>query len=106
MHEQIAGLEAMHVVDRELIAHLEAEEALGRDKIANLEFALRSARRIGAATGILMTRLNVSDDHAFDMLRAASQHRQVKLRDLAEEVIHTGELTMTPGVKASHQPFG
>ena len=70
------------------------EYALNRaeDKAANLERALASNRQIGAAMGILMTRLKLTDEQAFDMLRTASQNRHRKLRDIAEEVTITGEL--------------
>jgi DNA-binding response OmpR family regulator len=71
------------------------EYALNRaeEKAANLERALASNRQIGAAMGILMARHRLTDDQAFDMLRKASQHRHVKLRDVAEEVTMTGEIS-------------
>ncbi len=62
------------------------------DKAANLERALASNRQIGAAMGILMARLHLTDQQAFDLLRKASQNRHRKLRDIAEEVMMTGEL--------------
>ncbi|HEX8080256.1 MAG TPA: ATP-binding protein [Jatrophihabitans sp.] len=70
------------------------EYALNRaeDKVANLERALASNRQIGAAMGILMTRLKLTDEQAFDLLRKTSQNRHRKLRDIAEEVTITGEL--------------
>jgi AmiR/NasT family two-component response regulator len=70
------------------------EYALNRaeDKAANLERALSSNRQIGAAMGILMARLKLTDEQAFDLLRKASQNRHRKLRDIAEEVMMTGEL--------------
>lgn len=43
---------------------------------------------IGMAKGIVMARQKVSDDEAFDILRRASQRMNVKLRELAERVIH------------------
>jgi AmiR/NasT family two-component response regulator len=57
-----------------------------------LQAALESNRRIGIAVGILMTRLRITDDAAFELLRRASNDRNVKLRLVAEEVIYTGEL--------------
>jgi AmiR/NasT family two-component response regulator len=42
--------------------------------------------------GILMERLKVTEDQAFDVLRAASQRNHIKLRDVAERLILTGEL--------------
>ena len=65
------------------------------------EQALLSARRIGAAIGILMSQFKITDEQAFELLRYASQHRNRKLRDIAENVVLTGtiELTATPGVR-------
>ena len=62
------------------------------NKAANLERALASNRQIGAAMGILMARLHLTDAQAFDLLRKTSQNRHRKLRDIADEVMMTGEL--------------
>jgi PAS domain S-box-containing protein len=74
------------------------EYALSRaeDKAANLERALSSNRHIGAAMGILMASLKLTDEQAFDLLRKTSQNRHRKLRDIAEEVILTGEIPSGP----------
>jgi DNA-binding response OmpR family regulator len=73
------------------------EYALSRaeDKAANLERALASNRHIGAAMGVLMASLKLTDEQAFDLLRKTSQNRHRKLRDIAEEVILTGEIPST-----------
>jgi hypothetical protein len=63
-----------------------------RYRADHLEQALVSSRRIGAAMGVLMSRLRLTDDQAFDALRTASQHSHRKLRDVAEDVLLTGEL--------------
>jgi hypothetical protein len=65
-----------------------------RQTIAGLEFAVRSNREIGVAIGILMTQLKVTGDAAFDLLRIASQHSHRKLREVAQEVIETGTLSL------------
>jgi len=78
--------------DRLLIEHLEAEGLADRNAIANLEIALITARRVGAAMGILMARRQLTDVQAFDALRETSQGTHTKLRDIAERVIETGEL--------------
>lgn len=62
------------------------------DQAANLQVALLTSRQIGAAIGILMAVHRVTEDAAFGMLRRASQGRHHKLRDVAEDVIHTGWL--------------
>jgi AmiR/NasT family two-component response regulator len=61
-------------------------------RIENLETALRTSRQIGIAMGILMCRNGCTEDDAFAALRKASQRRQRKLRDIAEEVALTGHL--------------
>lgn len=57
-----------------------------------LERGLASARAIGAATGIVMARSGRTYDDAFALLLTVSQHRNVKVRDLAEQVMLTGEV--------------
>lgn len=69
-----------------------ADLAAALSKAANLEIALQTSRQIGVAIGILMARQGLTEDHAFEALRTASQHRQVKLRDVAAEVALTGTL--------------
>jgi GAF domain-containing protein len=64
-------------------------------KVENLEIALESSRQIGAAMGILMARRLVTKDQAFELLKTASQHLHRKLRDIALEVIETGEVPST-----------
>ena len=91
-HVTIRGLEEQAVADRAVIAHLEAEGMLDRERIANLEVALTTARRIGAAMGILMSRRRLTDVQAFELLREASHVRQRKLRELAEDVLLAGDL--------------
>lgn len=56
-----------------------------------LESALRTREIIGEALGILMERERISSDQAFDILRRASQHLNVKLREVAQNLVDTGE---------------
>jgi hypothetical protein len=63
-----------------------------QDKAANLETALESNREIGAAIGVLMAHHKITREVAFTLLRQASQHLHVKLRDVAAEVVDTGIL--------------
>jgi hypothetical protein len=58
----------------------------------SLERGLMSNRRIGMAIGVLLTVRHLTDQQAFEALRQESMRRNVKLRDLAEEVIYTGTL--------------
>jgi AmiR/NasT family two-component response regulator len=43
---------------------------------------------IGQAKGILMERRGYDPDTAFETLRDASQHLNVKLRDIAHTLVH------------------
>ncbi len=58
-----------------------------RDHVGELEEALASRDLIGQAKGILMAQVHCGPDEAFDMLRRASQQRNVKLRQVAAEII-------------------
>jgi hypothetical protein len=79
------ALFAAHVSS--VVALYEAEE-----QTANLRNALASSRQIGAAIGILMAHHRITQDAAFELLRATSQRLQRKLRDVAERVVETGAL--------------
>lgn len=61
-------------------------------QIAHLTVALRTSRHIGMAMGILMCRHGWTEDRAFAALRDASQRQHRKLRDVAQDVVLTGEL--------------
>ena len=75
-----------------VLADLRARVRTAETRAANLEFALVTNRRIGIAVGILMCRLRVTEDQAFAVLCKHSKDHNVKVRDLAEEVIYTGSL--------------
>jgi GAF domain-containing protein len=58
---------------------------------SNLHAALGTRELIGQAQGILIERERVTADQAFDILRRASQHLNLKLRDVAQSLVDTGE---------------
>ena len=60
------------------------------DKVGGLEEALLSRDVIGQAKGILMERLHLTPDQAFEELRAVSQSYNRKVRDIAAELAETG----------------
>lgn len=62
--------------------------ALGKQ----LEEALQSRDVIGQAKGIIMERERVTADRAFELLRSRSHAKNMKLRDVAEQVVRTGAL--------------
>lgn len=57
----------------------------------DLEAALVTREVIGQAQGILIERERITANQAFDILRRASQHLNVKLRDVAQDLVETGE---------------
>jgi AmiR/NasT family two-component response regulator len=69
-------------------AHLhEIEER----RAENLHIALRSRELIGQAEGILMQCERITANEAFDILRRASQHLNLRLREVAQDLVDTGE---------------
>lgn len=60
--------------------------------VADLETAMSSRHEIGVAQGILMGKYDLSLEVAFAALRRVSRHDNIKLRDVAREVIRTGRL--------------
>jgi GAF domain-containing protein len=69
-------------------AHLYEDE---ERRIDNLHAALSSREIIGQAQGILMERERIAADQAFDVLRRASQYLNIKLREVAQTLVDTGE---------------
>lgn len=65
------------------------EEEL-QDRGVNLQLALASREIIGQAQGILMERELITAEQAFDLLRTSSQHLNLRLRDVAQELVDTG----------------
>lgn len=65
----------------------EAEEC----EVESLASALATREVIGQAQGILIERERITADAAFDILRRASQHLNQKLRDVAQNLVDTGE---------------
>ncbi len=61
-------------------------------EVDGLKAAVETRNVIGQAQGILMAQHKITPDDAFDRLRTASQRRNVKLREIAQEVAATGEL--------------
>ncbi len=64
-----------------------------RDLADNLQAAMQSRSVIEQAKGILIERHKLTPDQAFQALAQASMHSNRKLRDVAEHLVLTGELT-------------
>ncbi len=62
------------------------------DTIDRLERAIDSNREISVAVGILMANRRLTREEALKRLKTASQNLNRRLRDIAEEVNHTGQL--------------
>lgn len=77
-------------------AGIALEAARATDRADNLQVALESNRKIGMAIGILMAEHRITEQQAFDLLRTASQRNHVKLRDIADRVVLTGEAPSWP----------
>jgi hypothetical protein len=63
----------------------------GERLAANLHAGLSSRETIGEALGILVERERITAQQAFDILRRASQHLNIKLREVAQNLVDTGE---------------
>lgn len=67
------------------------ERAADANQAQNLREALRTRELIGQAQGILIERDRITADQAFEVLRRASQNMNIKLREVAETLVETGE---------------
>lgn len=76
----------------QILAQAHEQVAALREQVDNLRVALKSARCIGAAIGILMATEKIDQEAAFAHLVRLSQASHRKVRDIAEEVVITGRL--------------
>ncbi|MEV7395979.1 GAF and ANTAR domain-containing protein [Aeromicrobium sp. NPDC092404] len=70
-----------------LFAHQSAIAIAYAREISDLNDALRTRSTIGQAVGIIMERYELNDERAFAFLTRLSQHRNVKLRLIAAEIV-------------------
>jgi AmiR/NasT family two-component response regulator len=77
--------------DAEELANARSDLAAATAHAEHLQRALVSNRQIGMAMGILMERHRITQEQAFDRLRDLSMRRNLKLRDVAEQIIYTGD---------------
>ncbi len=61
----------------------------------NLYDALGTRELFGQAQGILIEGERITGDQAFDVLRRASQHLNIKVREVARTLVDTGETPPT-----------
>ena len=86
-HPQVWDTEA-ETIGTVLAAHAAAAILASRQG-QQLEAALSTRDRIGQAKGIIMERFGVDDVRAFEMLRQLSQDANIRLVDIAKQVIDT-----------------
>ena len=93
--EQDDGLDEHSAQAADLFA---AQAALAMGKataIDQLHEGMRTRQRIGVAVGLLMHRYEMTEERAFAFLVRASSHGNVKLRDVAAEVIREFQGTLS-----------
>lgn len=65
-----------------------AAVAFGKAReVHNLTEGLRSRKVIGQAIGLIMAKYDITEDAAFGFLRRASSHANVKVREIAEDMV-------------------
>ncbi|MFP5252515.1 MAG: GAF and ANTAR domain-containing protein [Actinomycetes bacterium] len=80
-------------VDLALVFASHAATAISNARLVDgLQTALQSRHLIGVAQGILMAQYDMGLETAFEVLRRYSSHANVKLRDIALQVVETRSL--------------
>jgi AmiR/NasT family two-component response regulator len=72
-----------------VVRRLADDVATLRERTRQLEEALESRIAIEQAKGMLAERLATTPDDAFDLLRRAARSTQVRLHDLARELVES-----------------
>jgi hypothetical protein len=75
----------------DLFVHQAGTAIAYAQEVSDLRTALETRRTIGQAIGILMERYELTDERAFAFLSRLSSHRNVKLRQVAQEVVEETE---------------
>jgi len=70
-----------------LFAHQSAQAIAYAQEVGNLSEAVQTRTTIGKAVGIVMERYGLNDERAFAFLQRLSSHRNVKLRQVAQEIV-------------------
>jgi GAF domain-containing protein len=82
--------------DDEAVAHILARHAAvalaSARQEANLAQAVDARKLIGQAMGILMERFDLDADRAFEVLKRYSQDGNIKLREVAQQLVDTRRL--------------
>jgi GAF domain-containing protein len=86
---EISGWVALAIGNAEAVARTS-------EQLSHLHTAMVSRSVIEQAKGILMERHKITEDQAFTVLTHASQRTNMKLRDVAARLVHTGTLLGVP----------
>ncbi|GAA5143822.1 GAF and ANTAR domain-containing protein [Nocardioides marinquilinus] len=78
-----------------LAAHI-AVAVAGAEDVEGLRVALDSRTVIGQATGIVMERYGISAPAAFSLLSRVASTAEIKIRQVADELVETGQLRGAP----------
>jgi len=71
-----------------------------------LREAMKSRSTIEHATGIIMGAMGIDAEAAFDELRRQSQHQNIKLRDVAAQLVRQTARRASDPARRSHPPDG
>jgi hypothetical protein len=85
----------------EVRAGRSARQALHESAYARLRARLETLPVIEQAKGIVMAQARCGPDEAFELLRLASQRSNVKVRDLAADLVQQTASGAAPGTRAS-----
>lgn len=85
--QPVIDLVERHALALTTTLRLAVRLARHQETAADLQAAMASRTAINLAVGIIMGQNRCTQDEAFDMLRTASNHRNVKLRELAADLV-------------------
>jgi len=77
----------LQLIRQKISAGRSRRERLYHSAYARLEARLETMPVIEQAKGVLMAQTGCGPEQAFDMLRLASQRSNVKVRDLADDIV-------------------
>lgn len=88
-----------------LLASHAAVAFAGVRHTTNLGDAIATRQSIGEAVGIVMERHKVTSHAAFGLLTRVSQNTNTKMREIADQIAHTGQIPGLAETSSSQQPF-
>jgi len=73
------------------LSHFEQLQSL-RHEVEDLREALETRKLVERAKGVLMRRLNLTEEEAFSRIQRQARNRQAKMRDIAAAIIAADEI--------------